>query len=326
MQQVVLAAGDRRKGLWLVIVGGVGAAFALPILSKLISGSFTSDIAFLFGNWIATTLISGVICSLVTRRAEWRHLRFGLTLLVSLCLLVAINGAKIRTFNQTKDALQTLSAVSGPADLQRKLDADDGNPVLAFTRYGVQAATASMEEIQQIMAKITPPELEAPVEFEKSSIDDLKRYRNALKIAEGNVAAAVPQVEFVYAQEWSKIKIYLDKASLDPDFKSSALRGVAHRHEDYKPYFEKFLKLKGEEFSLTGQLMSVLISEYGKFYRNNNGVFVFSNVSVVSGFNDVVRKIRLNEEAQADLFKLSEALDQRYQRNFQKFISSGGLK
>jgi len=318
-----MAAEDNERGkirtynIGMLLLAGV----SIVALNLYIYQNFAFGFGHLFGNYVGAVLISWVPAWAFTRKPETNKFRAPIALSLALAVLLGSNFKQVQLIYDVKEAKKVLAGVAGPADLKRKLDEGSDNRVLAAGKFIFKASEDTRKEITALIVGINPPELDAPMDYEKASLSDLKSYRMALKTAEGNALMAEAQINFIFAREKARVKDYLKDNQFEYDFKRGVLEGIEPRHKDYISYFKRFLKLKAEELGLTYQLLSLLIKEHGQYKRNMSGTFIFANDSATAGFNELLANLNSNQEHLQKLLAEGEVIDQRYLKKFQKFLS-----
>lgn len=316
------AEDNAQKGtrIYLILIVIANAALIIFLASKLYRSS-AEGFGYIVGGWVASFILSSVLCLLI-RNPNYKHLRGLAALTLTFVAMFGTNYEKLRTTNDAQAAVRTLATVAGPDDLKAKLDANSNNPILAFAKFALDASTASNTEIQGLFSRLSPPSLSAPVFYDRVTASELNDIFQATVIAKGNAAAAITQTDFILQRERARVADWLKQSRLDQEFRDSALRAVAKRNVDYFDYYRRLLELKGEEMELTSQLMAIFIKEYGRYTRNMSGIYTFSNGAAVKPFNDTLKLLDQNAEAQDAQLKIGDAIDARYQQGFERLTKT----
>tara|TARA_R110002096_G_scaffold343381_1_gene536336 strand:- start:647 stop:1600 length:954 start_codon:yes stop_codon:yes gene_type:complete len=283
-------------------------------------GSNSPGYARVFGNWLGAMMIGYVIAWPFTRAPEKKEKRGTITLALSLIFLLLANYQKIQDVSDIRAGLSAVRDTVSHRDLIKKLEDNEQNRTLEAMRIANEASENSTNEIIYLFQNLKSPVLETPVSFDKARYDDLVRYRQELKNAHGRALEAIEKVRFIHAREREIVADKIKPLRFQPEFENGLIKGLVRRNNDYGGYFIKLLKAKSVEFELSYQMLSVLISEHGKFSVSQDGTYLFQNVSVVDGFNDIYVALIANQENLIRIEKEGAGLDARYQDKFHEVI------
>lgn len=291
---------------------------AIVGLAGLNYESLTAGMPYYFGQWMVALLFGWVISLFQPQKSR----RGVITLWAALPILLLFNIRESLDAFESREAKSALTNVAGPAALDNVLATKSHNRIIRTMGFVRASAEESMNEIAALSDKLSPPEMLSPIRYDVADEQTLRKQLNVMNQISALAAGMPAQVEFVFKAERSKIALQLDKEGFSSDFKTATLVEVDARISDYSKAINKVVDLKRVYVDQFASVISIYISEQGKYHTNPEGNLIFTNAAVVDGFNETLAAVAKTEAAMAAAVEEMAELDKRYTAKFQELTTA----
>lgn len=324
MTDVLTQDQYKKQRLFNVLIVAATIVTAFYLVNRIYGDVSTDALAEIFGRWIGSAMGVGLVVYPLTRKPPRQIYRGPIWLSAALVALVVGYYDKLSNISALENARSSLANVAGPTSLSAELERNSANPFIAFIAYSRQVNEDALREITDVLAKIAPTELELSVDLEKAPLETLIRLRTASATAAGNARGGIAVVEFIFVRERNRLQEYLSKAPrIDAESRSAIMRGAQRRQADYLEFFKKLLELRAAEYDASTKMFALFVEEHGKISRSREGQWLFRNQALVDRFNATLRESQIAARATTEHERTVEALDARYAKLFEQFVSPG---
>lgn len=315
MPDMDLATGaPPRKRRWIAFLLVLLAVLAGgAVFSTLIYENSPAGVASLVGELIG----AGILVALLS--IPWRKKAYTPAVALAIAALsVGIsNGQRLAEALETKRARAALTTVSDRTRPEQALQQDPSNPLLKLTVEVYRIGQETLRLTEKLSDDIEPAALAADFDMPKADRAALESYHAALRTAERNAEAAIPQYASLQRAERDRLEYYAQSLNLSRGTLRELLAVADRRHAKAREITGRMLQARQRVYRTTADVAAILVAEYGNYTTNANGEIIFANSAVIDRYNAAAKEVddalaqleRVDAERQDDVRRQQETWD-----------------